>query len=77
MLAVRDRELKDVSGWGRFLTEARCRVNRCKLLARMGHPREEELAAAQTKARRRASTERGAWLHAHTRSKRHTGGIRL
>ena len=46
MLAVRERELKDVSGWGRFLTEARCRVNRCKLLARMGQPLETELAAA-------------------------------
>jgi hypothetical protein len=50
MLAVRDRELKDVSGWGRFLTEARCRVNRCKLLARMGQPLEEELAAARAAA---------------------------
>jgi hypothetical protein len=47
MLAVRDRELKDVSGWGRLLTEARCRVNRCKLLARMGEPRDEEFTAAR------------------------------
>ncbi len=50
MLAVRDRELKDVSGWGRFLTEARCRVNRCTLLARMGRPPDEELAAARAAA---------------------------
>ena len=34
MLAVRDRELKDVSGWGRFLSEVRCRIQRCRLLAR-------------------------------------------
>jgi hypothetical protein len=47
VLAVRDRELKDVSGWGRFLTEARCRVNRCKLLARMGQPLDAELEAAR------------------------------
>ena len=33
MLAVRDRELKDVSGWGRFLSEVRCRIQRCRLLA--------------------------------------------
>ncbi len=52
VLAVRDRELKDASGWGRFLTEARCRVNRCKLLARMGQPQEEELAAAHAAAAR-------------------------
>ncbi len=50
LLAVRDRELKDVSGWGRFLTEARCRVHRCKLLARMGQPLEEELTAARAAA---------------------------
>ncbi|HKI36836.1 MAG TPA: hypothetical protein VKA46_33600 [Gemmataceae bacterium] len=47
MLAVRDRELKDVSGWGRLLSEARCRVNRCQLLRRMGQPLETELAAAR------------------------------
>jgi hypothetical protein len=50
MLAVRDRELKDVGGWGRFLSEARCQVNRCKLLARMGRPLDADLAAARAAA---------------------------
>jgi hypothetical protein len=45
-LAVRDRELRDVSGWGRFLTETRCRINRCRLLARMGELLTEDLDAA-------------------------------
>jgi hypothetical protein len=50
MLAVRERELKDVSGWGRFLSEARAHLNRCKLLARMGRPLSEELTAAREAA---------------------------
>ncbi len=50
MLAARDRELKEVSGWGRFHGEAHCRVSRCRLLARMGLPRDEEIAAAREAA---------------------------
>jgi hypothetical protein len=52
MLAVRERELKDVSGWGRFLSECHCRIQRCRLLARLGQPLETELAAAQESAGR-------------------------
>jgi hypothetical protein len=52
MLAVRDRELRDVSGWGRFLAETRCRIARCRVLARLGRPLAEELAAAREAASR-------------------------
>jgi hypothetical protein len=52
MLAVRDRELRDVSGWGRFLAEARCRLQRLRLLARMGRPPDTEAAAAREAALR-------------------------
>jgi hypothetical protein len=51
-LAVRDRELRDVAGWGRHLSEARCRLNRLRLLARMGKPLAEEAAAAREAASR-------------------------
>jgi hypothetical protein len=50
VLAVRDRELIDTAGWGRLLAEARCRVNRCKVLARMGQPLDAELASAREAA---------------------------
>jgi hypothetical protein len=52
MLAVRDRELREVSGWGRFLSEARCRLHRLRLLAHLGAPLDAEAAAAREAAAR-------------------------
>jgi hypothetical protein len=46
-LAVRDGELKTVSGWGRLLYEARLQVQRAWLLAYMGQLQESALAATR------------------------------
>jgi hypothetical protein len=49
-LSVRDQELRALAGKGRLDREARCRVKRCRLLARLGRPLAEELAAARAAA---------------------------
>jgi hypothetical protein len=46
-LAVRDRELVTLMGKGRFDSESRCRLKRCRLLARLGRPVDAEVAAAR------------------------------
>ncbi|HZT80363.1 MAG TPA: hypothetical protein VFA26_09080 [Gemmataceae bacterium] len=51
-LPARERELQPVAGMGRFNYESRCRLKRCELLARLGRPFDEELAAARTVAAR-------------------------
>jgi hypothetical protein len=51
-LAVRDLELKRLQDKGRLHDECRCRVKRCRLLAQMGRPLDEELAAAEQAARK-------------------------
>lgn len=52
VLGVRNRELHDVSGWGRHLSEARCRVSRLQVLARLGAVTDAEKDAARTAALR-------------------------
>jgi hypothetical protein len=52
MLDIRERELNDVSGWGRFHCETRCRTHRLELLKRLGKPMDDELSAARDSARR-------------------------
>ena len=46
-LTVRERELATLTDKGRFDAESRCRLKRCRLLARLGRPIEAELAAAR------------------------------
>ena len=46
-LTVRDQELKVIAGKGRLTHEARCRLKRCRLLAQMGLPLEEDLRTAR------------------------------
>jgi hypothetical protein len=46
-LAARDRELALLLGKGRHAAECRCRVERCRLLRRMGRPLADELLAAR------------------------------
>ena len=50
-LAVRNLELERLEGKGRLHEECRCRVKRCRLLAQMGRPLEDELTAARASAR--------------------------
>jgi hypothetical protein len=50
-LKVRDRELQLLADRGRHHVECHCRLERCRLLARMGLPLDEELAAARGAAR--------------------------
>jgi hypothetical protein len=45
-LRVRDLELATCAGRGQLAYESYCHVERCRLLARMGRPRDEVLAAA-------------------------------
>lgn len=49
-LRVRDRELKTIQGRGMLAYECEYHVERCRLLARLGRPLEEELAAARVAA---------------------------
>jgi hypothetical protein len=49
-LRVRDAELARIVGKGRLDHEARCRVERCRLLAQLGRPLESELAQAREAA---------------------------
>ena len=51
-LPVRDRELATLWDKGRFDAESLCRLKRCRLLARLGRPLEEEMAAAREAARK-------------------------
>jgi hypothetical protein len=51
-LRVRDQELRTLTGKGRLGREARCRLERCRLLARMGRTLGEEVAAARAAAGR-------------------------
>jgi hypothetical protein len=46
-LTARDHELKAIAGKGRLTHETRCRLKRCRLLAQMGLPLEEDLRAAR------------------------------
>jgi hypothetical protein len=45
-LEVRDRELAALLGLGQLSSEAECRIKRCRLLARLGRPLEDELREA-------------------------------
>ena len=49
-LTVRDQELQMITGKGRLTHEARCRLKRCRLLAQMGLPLEEDRRAAREAA---------------------------
>ena len=49
-LRVCDREWKTIRGRGMLAYECYCHVERCRLLARLGRPLEEELAAARAAA---------------------------
>jgi hypothetical protein len=49
-LTVRDQELRVIGGMGRLAHETRCRIKRCRLLAQMGLPLEEDLGAARAAA---------------------------
>jgi len=51
-LRVRAHELEGIAGKGRLLQECRARVERCRLLARMGLPMDQELASAREAAGR-------------------------
>jgi hypothetical protein len=51
-LTVRDQELTAVAGKGRLTHEVRCRLKRCRLLAEMGLPLEDDLRAAREAAAR-------------------------
>ena len=52
-LRVRDRELVIVAGFGRLAYESYCCIEQCQLLAQLGRPLGEELAAARAAARLR------------------------
>jgi hypothetical protein len=49
-LTARDQELNAIAGKGRLAHETRCRLKRCRLLARMGLPLGEDLRAAREAA---------------------------
>ncbi len=49
-LKTRTRQLETLAGKGRLVHECRARVERCRLLARMGLPLADDLAAARTAA---------------------------
>jgi hypothetical protein len=49
-LTVRDQELQAVAGKGRWTHETRCRLKRCRLLAQMGLPLDDDLRAAREAA---------------------------
>ena len=49
-LRVRDRELATIAGCGQLAYECYCHVERCRLLARMGRPLDEAMAAARDAA---------------------------
>ncbi len=49
-LRVRDEELATIVGRGQLGYECYCHVERCRLLARMGRPLDEALAAAREAA---------------------------
>ncbi len=49
-LAVRDREFETIRDRGRLHYECACHVERCRLLARMGRPLDEALAAGREAA---------------------------
>ena len=49
-LRVRDEELATIVGRGQLGYECYCHVERCRLLARMGRPLEEALAAGRAAA---------------------------
>jgi hypothetical protein len=51
-LRVRDRELETIRGHGRLSYESYCHLERCRLLARMGRPLDEVLAAGRAAAAR-------------------------
>jgi hypothetical protein len=51
-LGVRERELRAIAGRGRLAYECACHLKRCRLLAKLGRLREEDLAAAREAARR-------------------------
>jgi hypothetical protein len=51
-LGVRERELEAIAGRGRLACECACHVKRCRLLAKMGRLRAEDLAAARAAAGR-------------------------
>jgi hypothetical protein len=44
---VRERELATLRDKGRIDAESQCRLKRCRLLARLGRPMDEEMAAAR------------------------------
>ncbi|HKI36837.1 MAG TPA: hypothetical protein VKA46_33605 [Gemmataceae bacterium] len=46
-LTTRDQELTTIAGKGRLTHETRCRLKRCRLLAQMGLPLDEDLRAAR------------------------------
>src|SRR5919202_6415274 len=49
---VRERHLESVAGRGLLAAECQCRVDRARLLARLGRPLADELAAAREAAAR-------------------------
>jgi len=51
-LAARDRELATLTDKGRIDAESRCRLQRCRLLARLGRPAQAEQAAAREVAKK-------------------------
>jgi hypothetical protein len=55
-LRVRGRQLEQTVGRGMTAAECECRIERCRLLARLGRPLDDEMAAArQAAGRSRAS----------------------
>ena len=44
---VRERQLARTAGRGQLATEAECRLKRCRLLAQMGQPLDDEVGAAR------------------------------
>jgi hypothetical protein len=51
-LAVREGQLKMLAGKGRFITLCRCRTRMARLLARLGLPIDEQMAAAREVAQK-------------------------
>jgi hypothetical protein len=51
-LLARRNELAAIAGMGRLAYEARCRLRVCRLLARLGEPLADDLAAAREAARK-------------------------
>jgi hypothetical protein len=50
--SVREHEARLLENKGRWAAESRCRIERCRLLARLGRPLHDELAKANAAARR-------------------------